>query len=233
MKRRQTSTDYNPLNEIELSRKTAIHEAGHAAAIYLGNKQKQLPPVYFKIFINQLNSDFKSALCSCVADYSCTKCFTKIEGGRLIHTLPSSFEAAIFDFPEIQKQAYKLAFEADIINLLVGPLAEANYVALRDDEPINAHLVNLNALHYYGGAADLETINAYLNCLSTDKASRENKLSELFLAAFEFIKNKSNWFAIMALAEYILAGSKSMLDCEEIIAVLDSHYFVTRKNSWC
>jgi len=233
MKRRQTSTDYNPLNQIELSKKTAIHEAGHAAAIYLGNKQKQLPPVYFQIFINKHNSGFKLAVYSCGIGNSCTKCFTKIEGGRLIHTLPSSVEAAICDFPEIQKQAYQLAFEADIINLLVGPLAEANYVALRDDEPINPQLVNLNALHYYGGSGDLETINEYLDCLSTDGTFRDKKLSELFLAAFEFINNKSNWFAITALADYILAGSNSRLDCEEIMAVLDSHHFITRKNNWC
>lgn len=233
MKRRQTSTDYNPLNQIELSRKTAIHEAGHAAAIYLGNKQKQLPPVYFQIFINKHNSGFKSLLFSCGTGNSCTKCFTKIEGGRLIHTLPSSVEAAIFDFPEIQKQAYQLAFEADIINLLVGPLAEANYVALRDDEPINLQLVNLNALHYYGGSGDLETINEYLDCLTTDGAFRDNKLSELFLVAFKFINNKSNWFAITALAEYIWAGSNSRLDCEEIIAVLDSHCFITNKDTGC
>ena len=233
MKRRHTSNDFYPINHAELSRKTAIHEAGHAAAIYLGNKQKQLPPVFFQIFIKELNSDFQSTGCLCKSINSCNNCFTKIEGGRLIHTLPSSVYEAISDFSLAEKQAYQHAFEADIINLLVGPLAEANYVAMRDDEPINPRLVNLNALHHYGGSSDLETINEYLDCLIADSAQREKKLSELFLAAFNFINDRSNWNAIIALADYILADCKHIIECEEIISVLDAHYFVARKSSWC
>ncbi len=233
MKRRHTSNDFYPINHAELSRKTAIHEAGHAAAIYLGNKQKHLPPVYFQIFITELNGAFQSAGCLCQSYDTCNHCITKIEGGRLIHTLPSSIEEAVSDFSSSQKQAYQCAFEADIINLLVGPLAEANYVAIRDDEPINPRLVNLHALHYYGGSSDLETINDYLDCLMIDNAQREKKLAELFLAAFNFINDRSNWLAIMALADYILADSKNIIECEEIIAVLDAHYFIARKSAWC
>ena len=233
MKRRHTSNDFYPINHAELSRKTAIHEAGHAAAIYLGNKEKQLPPVFFQLIIKEMNSDFQSAGCLCKSYDSCNNCITKIEGGRLIHTLPSSVDEATSDFSSTQKQAYQRAFEADIINLMVGPLAEANYVALRDDEPINPRLVNLNALHFYGGASDLETINEYLECFIADKEQRKKKLSELYLAAFNFINDSSNWRAIMALADYILADRKNILECEEIIAVLDAHCFVARKNSWC
>lgn len=233
MKRRHTSNDFYPINHAEFSRKTAIHEAGHAAAIYLGNKQKQLPPVFFQIFIKKLNNDFQSTGCLCKSYDGCNNCFTKIEGGRLIHTLPSSVDEAIRHFSPTQKQAYQRAFEADIINLLVGPLAEANYVAMRDDEPINPRLVNLNALHHYGGSSDLETINEYLDCLGANRAQREKKLSELFLAAFNFINNRSNWYAISALADYILADRKNIIECEEIIAVLDAHCFVARKSSWC
>ena len=227
MKRRHTSNDFFPINHAELSRKTAIHEAGHAAAIYLGNKQKQLPPVFFQLYIRELNNGFQSAGCLCQS-YD-----TEIEGGRLIHTLPSSVEVAIRDFSSAQKQAYQCAFEADIINLLVGPLAEANYVAMRDDEPINPQLVNLNALHYYGGSSDLEIINDYLDCLIDDSTQREKKLTELFLAAFNFINDRSNWQSIMALADYILADRKNIIECEEIIAVLDAHCFIARKSSWC
>jgi hypothetical protein len=233
MKRRYTLTDFNPINHPELSRKTAVHEAGHAAAIYLGNKQKRLPPVFFQIFIKELNSDSHSSGCLCKSYDPCNNCITKVEGGRLIHTLPSSVEEAISDFSLAQRQAYQHAFDADIFNLLVGPLAEANYVAMRDGELINPRLVNLNALHNYGGDSDLETINEYLDCFIADKAQREKKLSELFLAAFNFINDSSNWRAIIALTGYILADSKSILCCEEIIAVLDTHYFVTGKNASC
>ncbi|MDD2658761.1 MAG: hypothetical protein PHY54_03645 [Methylococcales bacterium] len=233
MKRLHTSIDFHPINHTELSRKTAIHEAGHAAAIYLGNKQKQLPPVFFQIFIKKHNSGFQSTGCLCKSYASCNNCITKIEGGRLIHTLPYSVDEAISDFSSTQKQAYKNAFEADIINLLAGPLAEANYVAMRDDEPINPRLVNLNALHHYGGSSDLEAINEYLDCLSFNRARQENILSGLFLAAFNFVNDRENWRAIMALADYILTDSKNIIECEEIIAVLDAHYFVSRKNTWC
>ncbi|MEI6333757.1 MAG: hypothetical protein WCS87_04315 [Methylococcaceae bacterium] len=232
MKRRHTTIDFRPINHAELSRKTAVHEAGHAAAIYLGNKQKQLPPVFFQIFIKKLKYDFQLAECLCQSGDDCNYCFTKIEGGRLIHTLPSSVEEAICDFSLTQKQAYQSAFEADIINLLAGPLAEANYIALRDNELINSRLVNFNALHYYGGSADLETINDYLDCLVTSQSGREKKLAELFLTAFNFINDRLNWQAITALADYILADSKNIIDCEEIMAVLDDHYFIHRKHTW-
>jgi hypothetical protein len=233
MKRKHTLTDFIPINHPELSRKTAIHEAGHAAAIYLGNKQKRLPSVFFQIFTNKLDTDQQTPGCLCKFYDSCNNCMTKVEGGRLIHTLPSSVEEATSDFSLAQKQAYQHAFDADIFNLLVGPLAEANYVAQRDGEVINPRLVNLNALHYYGGASDLETINEYLDCFIADKAQREKKLSELFLAAFNFINDSSNWHAIMALADYILADRKNILEYEEIIAVIDARYFVARKTAWC
>jgi hypothetical protein len=37
----------------------------------------------------------------------------------------------------------------------------------------------------------------------------------------------------MALADYILEDYKNIIECEEISAVLDAHYFIARKNSWC
>ncbi len=230
MKRLHTSIDFYQITQAELSRKTAIHEAGHAAAIYLGNKQKQLPPIYFHIFIKELNCNFQSTESLHQSHDGCT---TKIEGGRLIHTLPSSIEEAVRDFSSVQKQAYQCAFEADIINLLVGPLAEAKYVAIQDNEPVNSRLVNLNALHYYGGSSDLETINEYLDCLFTNRGHRKKKISELFLAAFNFINDRSNWYAITALADYILTGCKNIIECEEIIDVLDAHCFVGRKTARC
>lgn len=233
MKRCHTSNDFYPINHAELSRKTAIHEAGHAAAIYLGNKQKQLPPVFFQIFINKPNCDFQSAGSLCAVYDGCNDCVTRIEGGRLIHTLPSSVEEAVCNFSSEQRQAYQHAFEADIINLLVGPLSEANYIAMRDDEPINPRLVNLNALHYYGGSSDLKTINEYLDCIIAGCTYREKKLSELFLAAFNFVNDRSNWYAIMALADYILENCKKIIECEEIIAVLDANYSVARKTARC
>ena len=75
----------------EIDRKVAIHEAGHAAAIYFGNKQKSLPPVFFQIFITPVNRSFQSSQFFSKPDI---KYIAKIDGGRLIHTLSSSIEEA-------------------------------------------------------------------------------------------------------------------------------------------
>lgn len=197
----------------ELSRKTAIHEAGHAAAIYLGNKQKNLPPVCFQII--RLSAPG-------------TQWTAKIDGGRLIHTLPSCVAEATRNFSSKQKQTYLQAFEADMVNLLVGPLAEANYIALRDDEIINSRLVNFNALHNYGGSADIKLMEDYLACLSLTPEAYEQKIAEMFTAAFNFINDRNHWRAIMGLANYSLADNKHIIECEEIMSVLDAQLGVRR-----
>ena len=41
--------DIPPIShDAEFIRQVAFHEAGHAAAIHIRNKQQQLPPIYFK-----------------------------------------------------------------------------------------------------------------------------------------------------------------------------------------
>lgn len=208
------------IDQLELSRKTAIHEAGHAAAIYFGNKQKQLPPVFFQIIIND-----------CLYNAYDKNCQPKVEGGRLIHTLPSSFEEISRSFSLDQKQIYQQAFEADIINLLVGPIAEANYVAQRDNELISPRLVPLNALHNYGGASDLEIIHDYLQCFITDRKEQEEKITKLFLEAFDFINDWTHWNAITALANTILIHDKDIIDYEEVVSVLEKNFSIARKRA--
>jgi hypothetical protein len=209
---------FNPDHQ-EVNRKVAIHEAGHAAAIYLGNKKKKLPPVFFQIFIKPLESDPQP---SRLLSKSGHEYIAKIEGGRLIDMLPSSIEEATNEFSLIQKQDYLRSFEADMINILVGPLAQANYIAQRDGELINPRLVNFHALHNYGGTSDLESVNKYLECFIPDAELREQKIMELLLAAFSFIDDKSNWRAIIALANYIVTVSKRVIEYDEIIDVLET-----------
>jgi len=61
----------NPTHH-EVNRKVAIHEAGHATAIHLGNKQKELPPVFFQIFITPVNGDFQTVFsCSLTSASRC------------------------------------------------------------------------------------------------------------------------------------------------------------------
>ncbi|MDO9213141.1 MAG: hypothetical protein Q7U23_04830 [Methylococcales bacterium] len=208
------------IDQLELSRKAAIHKAGHAAAIYFGNKQKQLPPVFFQIIISD-----------CLCNAYDNNCQTKVEGGRLIQSLPSSFEENIRSFSPNQEQAYRQAFEADIINLLVGPLAEANYVAQRDNELISPLLVPLNALHNYGGAFDLEIIHDYLQCFISDRKEQEEKITKLFWEAFDFINDRAHWNAITALANTILIHDKDIIGYEEVVSVLEAHFSIAKRHA--
>ena len=220
MKRNYQTELFCPTDDQYLIRQTAFHEAGHAAAIYLYNKQKHLPPVYFQIIIKALNLPTDNALNSCLL---AANHFTAVvEGGLLIHSLPLALIESADYFSTIQHDAYQAAFEADIINLLIGPLAEAKYVALRDDELFNAQLVNINALHNYGGASDLNKINEYLNCFITSSERRQKKLAELFNQAFLFISSPTQWKAIERLANHILMNKGKTISCEQAIAVLDN-----------
>ncbi|MDD5461101.1 MAG: hypothetical protein PHG00_05655 [Methylococcales bacterium] len=203
----------------EVNRKVAVHEAGHAAAIYFGNKQKRLPPVFFQIFITPVNDGLQSSRFLGNPDI---KYIANIDGGRLIHTLPSSIEEATSGFSSEQKMAYQQAFEADMINILVGPLAEAKYISQRDGLLINPRFTYLNALYYFGGISDIECINEYLNCFLANSELRRQKIAELLWAAFSFINERSNWRAITALADHIVREDKTIMECNEIIGVLET-----------
>lgn len=204
---------------IRIDKRIAYHLAGRVVAIYLGNKQKQLPAVHFQIIIRLQdgNGQQSDRFARTHGKYS-----AKIEGGRLIQSLPLSFAEATQYFSWPQQEECLCAFEADVINMLAGSLAEAKYLACCDGEEFNPHLVNLGALHFYGGSSDLEVITEYMECFMLHKAERNQKLAELFLAAFSFVNNPSNWHAISALAKFILDEPRDVIHCEEIISLLES-----------
>ena len=219
MKRNYQLTPTCPINDQELIRQTAFHEAGHAAAIYLYNKQKQLPPVFFQITIKAWDYPKNSPLDK--GSLAHEHFVGVVEGGCLIQSLPVALIESASYFSASEQDAYRTAFEADMINLLIGPLAEAKHVALRDNEPFNAHLVNINALLYYGGRSDLEKIDDYLDAFIATKSQHEQKLSELFNKAFQFISSPVHWKAIEGLADYILHNTGNTISCEEAITALD------------
>jgi len=186
----------------------AYHEAGHVAAIYIRNRELQLPPVFFEINFNRNEC----------AEYPF---FAKVEGGRLIDNLPvAEIENTYLDFG-VEKQSLQQAYEADVINLLAGPLAEAKFVALRDDEVFNPQLVNIKALNNYGGHSDLEQAYAYLEYFISDARERELKVEYLFIRAFQFINQPKNWQCIENFARYILSNEKANISCEEASLVFD------------
>ncbi|MGR9014500.1 MAG: hypothetical protein ACU83U_12725 [Gammaproteobacteria bacterium] len=211
---------------IKHKQRIAFHEAGHAAGIHLNNKARQLPPVFFKITFKEM-SDLTEAD---VMPYRITHddYIARVEGGRLIELLPFSTDNLMYELTEYNNvmvaqllKDYRVAFEADIINLLIGPLAEAKHVADTDDEVFNQNIVNLNALKNYGGSSDIALVNEYLQSFSADKQQRDNKLAELFTVAFDFINNAKNWAAITKLVDYILNSSENVIYCEEIILMLE------------
>ncbi|MFI3185016.1 MAG: hypothetical protein QX198_03465 [Methylococcaceae bacterium] len=193
--------------------RVAFHEAGHAAGIHLNNKAKHLPPIFFKIIFKDIND--VTAADALAHQTSHDDCIAHVEGGRLIEMLPPPLKKM-----ELAKE-YMLAFEADIINLLIGPLAEAKHVADTDAELFNQQLVNVKALKNYGGSYDLALVNEYLQSLSVDKQQRDEKLDELFTVAFDFVNNAANWTAITKLADYILRSNKNIICCEEIMSIVD------------
>lgn len=199
--------------------RSVYHQAGRAAAIYLSNKQKRLPAVHFQISVKDEEEQVEHHLSrsKCLS-----QCRIKIEGGRLIQSLPLSYAETIQGLTIAQQQEYLSAFEADVINILVGPLAEAKYIALCDDEVFNANLVYLGALKFYDGDKDIDMVNEYLECMIVNHQERDRKLADLFLTAYGFINNRSNWQAISILAQYILAQSKGIIHCDEVITLLES-----------
>jgi hypothetical protein len=216
MKRNYPIDAIIPVLDKNLIRQVVFHEAGHAAAIHLYNRQKRLPPVYFHISIKQ-------------TDYATTQYFTNnavvrdhfaaiVEGGHLIHSLPVTLIESVIN----GQDTFRMAYEADMVNLLVGPLAEAKYVALRDNECFNKNLISVNALHHYGGTSDLEKVYDYLENFIADTHLQEEKLVELLSQAFEFIESPVYWGAIENLATYIQDNMSDTISCEDAIAVLDA-----------
>jgi hypothetical protein len=221
-------------NSIEkISTRTAYHQAGYAAAIYLGNQQKQLPPIHFQISIKSQtqNETSSNSLAGIVAGIF-SQYAVKVEGGLLIQNIPLCFSQALQNLSWHQQAEYRRAFEADVTNILAGSLAEAKYIALLDDEAFNANLVHFKALHFYNGSTDIELISKYLDCYLPNETEREQKLMELFLAAFKFIDDKNNWQKISHLAVHIQRQTKPrIIHCEEAISILESDMPLTKTHS--
>jgi Arc/MetJ-type ribon-helix-helix transcriptional regulator len=217
MQRNYQANDFVTFNLHELNKRIAYHEAGHATAIYLYNKQKQLPPIYFQITLKNNSELIRDALALASDNVA-----AKVEGGCLIQNLILTFIDSEHYMSETEKADYHTALEADIINLLAGAVAEANYVSLADNEIINAHLLSIHALGNYGSHSDLIRIDEYLTCLSKYPEQQKQKLAQLLIHTFEFISQPKTWKAVKAVADFILTCKKQTISCEEVFAVIDA-----------
>ncbi|MGR9046550.1 MAG: hypothetical protein ACU83N_14765 [Gammaproteobacteria bacterium] len=216
--------------EHEHKKHVAFHVAGHAAAMYLNNKEWNLPPLYFQI-------KYKDSAHEKTHDFIKHHVMPEdripyVEGGLLIQSLSSS----IFDVAHKHMDStvhllpdYMAAFEADIINLLAGPLAEARYVHDCDSEPFTRHLIDLEALRHYNGDCDLELVHDYLQKLFLSREQQDKKLLESFNVAFNFVKNCCQWHVINQLADYIFDHHSNVITYEEIVSVLEAKVPVPHK----
>ncbi len=219
MNRKVTSENLNQEQLKEYKRRIAFHEAGHATAIFFNNKAKNLPPVFFQINLKNINGKPEEYLKARHTMHD--DCIVGVEGGQLVDFLPASIDALANNTtnPDDLMPYLIKAIEADIINLLIGPLAEAKYVADTDNEIFNQKLVNLNALKHYGGSSDLALVNDYLQSFSPVKQQQDKKLDELFSVAFSFIKDQQSWAAITKLANYIIDGNKTLIGYDEVVSL--------------
>lgn len=197
----------NALNQKTTALQIAFHEAGHAAAIHLSNLRKNLPPVFFQINLrNQTHNKYVA----------------RIEDGRLIQNLPFNILESSQFYSTSEQDSFKCAFEADIVNLLAGPLAEAKYIALKNKQTFNLDKISLEDLHEYGGTSDLETIQEYLENFIADKQRQTAKMTHLLKEAFEFVNAPIYWQAIERLAHFICNTEEDQVSCETVINILDA-----------
>lgn len=202
---------------IGISKRNAFHLAGRAAAIHLGNEQKQLPAIHFQIVVD-LEAGHHQAFGK-NSPYN-SQWTASMEGGVLTQPLLSNnIKAAITLSPD-ELEKFHQAFEADIINQLVGPLSEAKYVALRDNQTFNVNRIYLGALKFYGAKAALNLINTYMEFRQFDSNSQSKKLAELFLAAYGFISNQEIWQTICHLSEFIVEQNQMVIPCETLVEKL-------------
>lgn len=203
----------------ELHWRTAFHEAGHAAAIHILNRQKKLPPVFFEIQVKRPTKNSDDFL-------------AKVIDGNLIHNLPIAIIESMSSLTKIEQHSCQRALEADVVNLLVGPLTEAKYVATRDGEVFNHNLVDLNALRHYGGHSDLEKASHYLEHFVSSRAEQNQMLMELLKQAYRFIDNFRHWECIVNLAHFILESRQEIISCDEAINVLDQSLIAHQHRRW-
>lgn len=198
----------------------AFHQAGHMAGFHLNNSGKNFSTVNFRVALI-----FKDSAQERLIHHQMTVSgrIAKTEGRYLASDLPNaldrsmSSENARYMFSEV----YRLAVECDIVNLLIGPLAEARYIAESDNEPFKQRLIHFNSLHNYGGSAEIELVEAYLQNLPITQQERHVKLADLYGRAFRFVMNSANWGALTQLAHLISTAPEPLVSYQQAATVID------------
>ena len=208
------NTFSHQLSGVDVSK--AYQQAGQAAAIYIGNKERKLPAVYFKILIGpQAQASLTSF--GVPADYALNSNPVTIEGGRLVDNLLLLSENMAQYFSPLQLEQYRSAVEADITNLLVGIMAEVKYAAQLKRTPFSVNSVTADSLADHCDAGDWAMVSEYIQLYKED---RDRKLSRLITAAFNFVSKPSYWRAISKLARFIQSKIMDTISCEEVASII-------------
>ena len=196
--------------------KKAYQQAGQAAAIYIGNKEKKLPAVYFKILIGpQAEASFASF--GVPVSNGINPDAVMIEGGRLVDNLLLLSDDVAKYFSPLQLEQYRSAVEADITNMLAGILAEAKYKAHLNKTPFDIGLFTAESLADYCEEDEWATICEYTQLYKED---RNRKLNRLVTLAFDFVSKPSYWRAISKLARFIQSKIMDAISCEEVASII-------------
>jgi hypothetical protein len=202
--------------DLSLIEQGAYHQAAYAAAICLRNKKSNLPPVYFRIC--RVHNRFQKS----AREMGHGLPFS-LEGGRLIDPLTVSITECVNDFSLVDQQAFKIAFEADIINLLVGAYAEIKYVNHLGYRKLIRHPISFNTMEDYFGPYWCDCTKNYLECFFNEPKQQENKIAELFSRAYCFVNKSSYWLVISKLAELLMNSSEDYCTCEQVNSFINEH----------
>lgn len=200
----------------EQHKRIAFHTAGQAAAIYLRNKRMNLPSVPFRVLINIPQSQQQAFKLTPIKRYQ-----IRIEGGQLVKSFAVSLTEVTDELVRQQQQYYQQLSDADIINIMAGPIAEAKYVAERDNEIITPRLVSFNALGFYNGMDEITTVSNYLQNRRLNAEEQHKTMINLYLTSFIFVGDAPVWRAINELANHFLTTQQMILEADEIGTVLD------------
>ncbi len=214
----KTITHQNLIDEpLKILEADAYHQAGQALAISLGNQLKRLPAVHFQICLHPCKIETSERFPCREKNYTLT-----LEGGLLIQSLPLCLAEA--ENPQfcLEQADNRHALEADIMNMLAGPLAEAKYHAAQQDKALHKCPSLFRALRFYNKNPFNRPVDDYLECFFPRQVDRQHKLIELLQASFDFINDSAIWENIKALAAFIIAHPKAIIDCEEIFSFLTS-----------
>lgn len=210
--------DYHHISSVHADRlQSAYHHAAYAIAIYLRNKLFNLPPVYFQIKRSDVMAD--NAPPRMYQNQSFT-----LEGGRLIDPLTVSMKTCCEQFSVSDQAAFKSAFEADIINLLVGAYAEIKFINHTGRQKLNRQPVNFRTLKDYFEPYEFDCGKSYLEYFYDDLRLREQKIADLCNSANIFVNQGNHWQLIGKLAEFLVHEAGDRCTCEQVQDYIDGVY---------